>query len=354
MSKNIIRKIIHIDMDCFYAAVEAREDPTLKSKPLAVGGANKRGVLCTCNYIARKFGLHAAMPTSRALQLCPDLVVVAPNMHLYKVVAREIQAIFFQFTDLVEPLSLDEAFLDVTNCKQCKGSATLIAKEIKRRISATQKLTASAGVGPNKFLAKIASDWNKPNGVFVITPEQVDTFMPKLPVNKIFGVGKVTATKLNNNGITTCLDLQKLSLVELKQLCGGTWGMRLYDLCRGIDERPVEPNRIRKSLSVERTFFNDISELDDCINKLPELLSELQKRLQNVDRPIKNQFIKIKFHDFTHTTVEAAATELSLDIFISLFHKGYLRQQKPVRLLGLGVRFCEPKPSQCQQESLEF
>ena len=354
MSKNIIRKIIHIDMDCFYAAVEARENSSLQSKPLGVGGVNKRGVLCTCNYIARKFGLHAAMPTSRAMQLCPNLVMVSPNMSLYKEIAHEIRAIFYQFTDLVEPLSLDEAFLDVTDCKQCKGSATLIAKEIKRRIHAAQKLTASAGVGPNKFLAKIASDWNKPDGVFVITPEQVKTFMPKLPVNKIFGVGKVTAAKLNNNGITACLDLQKLSIAELKQLCGGTWGIRLYDLCRGIDERPVEPNRIRKSLSVEKTFLNDINELDDCINKLPQLFAELKQRLRNINRPIKTQFIKIKFHDFTHTTAEATATELSLDYFVSLFHRGYLRQQKPIRLLGLGVRFREPKSNHSQQESLAF
>ncbi len=354
MLNNHINKIIHIDMDCFYAAVEARENPSLQFKPLAVGGVSKRGVLCTCNYIARKFGLHAAMPTNRALQLCPGLIMVPPNMCLYKEVSREIRAIFHQFTDLVEPLSLDEAFLDVTDCKQYKGSATLIAKEIKRKIHATQKLTASAGVGPNKFLAKIASDWNKPDGIFVITPEQIDTFMPKLPVNKIFGVGKVTAAKLNKKGISTCLDLQKLSLAELKQLCGGTWGLGLYDLCRGIDERPVEPNRIRKSLSVERTFLNDINELGDCINKLPELFSELQNRLKNLNMPIKTQFVKIKFHDFTHTTAEAAATELTLDQFISLFHKGYLRQQKPIRLLGLGVRFCEPKSSNCQQESLAF
>lgn len=360
-----MRKVIHIDMDCFYAAIEARDNPKLKNQPIAVGGTSKRSVLCTCNYIARKFGIHAAMPTAQALQLCPNLVIIEPRMSAYKEVSRAINQIFHEFTDLVEPLSLDEAFLEIIKGEQyeatCRGgsrtaraknnpvndniskfknSGTLIAKEIQKRIYESQGLTASAGVAPNKFLAKIASDWNKPNGLFVITPDDIDAFMLQLPITKIFGVGKVTAQKMHDLSIQTCGDLQQLSLLDLKQHFG-TWGIKLYDLCRGKDDRKVEPNRNRKSLSTEITFINDLNNIEDIINEAAKLFIELKHRLKKTNTPIKKQFIKLKFTDFKTTTVETIVAELTLDTFEELCFEGFKRHNKPIRLLGLGVRFDE-------------
>lgn len=245
------KKIIHIDMDCFYAAVEERDQPEYRGKPLAVGGsADRRGVLCTCNYAARQFGLHAAMPTKRALALCPELILLPVNMDKYRQVSKAIHQIFRNFTLRIEPLSLDEAYLDVTDCTLLHGSATLIAREIKRQIKQQLSLTASAGVAPNKFLAKIASDWRKPDGLFVITPDEVTDFVADLPIDKLAGVGKVTAQKLHQQGMVTCRDIQPYTCLELQHKWGKL-GQRLYELCRGVDERSVEPNRIRRSLSVE-------------------------------------------------------------------------------------------------------
>lgn len=226
------RKIIHIDMDCFFAAIEIRDNPLLKNKPVAIGGLpENRGVLSTCNYIARKYGLHSAMPSVRALQLCPKLILLPVKMEKYKAASKVLYRIFKQYTPLVEPLSLDEAFIDVTDCQYCKGSATLIAETIKRRIKKELKLTASAGVAPNKFLAKVASDWEKPDGLFVITPDKIDLFIQKLPIEKIFGVGRVTAKKLHAVQIKTCHDLQQFSLAQLQEKFG-KMGERFYDLCR--------------------------------------------------------------------------------------------------------------------------
>lgn len=345
-------------MDCFYAAIEIRDNPSLQGKPVAVGGkAKNRGVICTANYIARKFGIHSAMATAHATKLCPNLILLPINMTKYKKISTEIQKIFYNFTELVEPLSLDEAFLDVTQCSQFKGSATLIATAIRGQITLKHKLSASAGVAPNKFLAKIASDWNKPNGMLVITPKEVDTFMPKLPITKIFGVGKVTANKLKNLNLTTCADLQKLSLNELISLCG-SFGSKLYELCRGIDYREVIPNRICKSLSVEETYAQDLNDPIIAIEKLKNLIIKLKFRLvtnsnKNLPQKIKKLFIKIKFYDFTHTSVECIANQIDLARYETLFHKGYMRQQKPIRLLGIGVRF-DNKPTNKQLEFAEF
>lgn len=351
------RKIIHIDMDCFYAAVEERDRPALRGKPLAVGGAaNQRGVLCTCNYPARQRGLHSAMPTSRALALCPELILLPVDMNKYRQVSQAIRRIFQEFTSLIEPLSLDEAYLDVTACSAFDGSATRIAMEIKRRIKAQLALTASAGVASNKFLAKVASDWRKPDGLWVITPAEVAEFVAALPIDKLSGVGKVTANKLRQQGILTCRDLQQY---DRSQLCDqwGKLGERFYTLCRGIDDRPVEPHRIHRSISVEHTFPVDLKNLAGAQTILPDLFESLQTRLaHHHDRFIKGQFIKIKFHDFTQTTAECVNPQLEFALFQQLLTQGFLRGQKPIRLMGLGVRFHnqEPKKNTWQQLSFSF
>ncbi len=335
------RKIIHIDMDCFYAAIEIRDNPLLNNKPVAVGGsANQRGVLCTCNYIARKYGVHSAMPTAMAYRLCPNLIVLPVNMPKYRQISSAIKNIFHQFTDLVEPLALDEAFLDVSNSPHCQGSATLIAQTIQKKIFTEHQLTASAGVAPNKFLAKIASAWNKPNGLFVITPEQVSEFVKTLPINKLFGVGKVTTLKLNQFNIFTCNDLYQYSLEFLIKHFGKL-GQQLYYQSRGIDNRPVQPHRLRKSLSVERTLQHDIVAPEEAIKIICELYQSLIIRLQEyaADLSIKNQFIKVKSSDFKLASAEIKSSQLDLEAYIDLFHKINLNHPKPIRLLGIGVHF---------------
>ena len=266
------RKIIHCDCDCFYASVEMRDDPSLVGRPLAVGGrANQRGVVATCNYEARAYGIHSAMATAQAMKLCPDLIVIPPAMEKYRLASRQIMDIYRSYTELVEPLSLDEAYLDVTDSPHCKGSATLIAQEIRQRIVATVGITASAGVAPNKFVAKIASDWNKPDGLFLVRPGEVDAFVAALPVKKLHGVGKVTTAKLNGLGVQTCADLRTWTMQELSHHFG-KFGERLHDLCRGFDNREVSNVHERKSISVEETYTPDVPDLAACIALLPELL----------------------------------------------------------------------------------
>ncbi|MBU0455509.1 MAG: DNA polymerase IV [Gammaproteobacteria bacterium] len=334
------RKIIHVDMDCFFAAIEMRDNPALRNKPVAVGGKpEQRGVLATCNYLARKYGLHSAMASARALRLCPKLVLIPVHMEKYKAVSKVIYRIFKQYTPLVEMLSLDEAFLDVTHCEHCHGSATLIAKTIKQRIKKELNLTASAGVATNKFLAKVASEWNKPDSLFVITPEQVDAFLKQLPVTKIFGVGQVTAKKLHAMQVVTCEDLQQISLEQLVAHFG-KMGARLYELSRGIDHRPVEPDRVSKSLSVEETFAQDLESYELCVSKLPTLIKRLNKRLQRVsDLIIYKQFVKIKFADFKRTTIETTTDHLDEELFTQLLQIRWQQWNKSVRLIGVGVRF---------------
>ncbi len=339
------RKIIHIDMDCFYAAIEERDHPEYRGKPLAVGGAaNQRGVLCTCNYPARQWGLHSAMPTSRALSLCPELILLPVDMNKYRQVSQSIRSILEEFTSLIEPLSLDEAYLDVTACPAFGGSATRIAMAIKHRIKDQLALTASAGVAPNKFLAKVASDWRKPDGLWVITPAEVAEFVASLPVEKLSGVGKVTANKLRQQGVLICQDLQPYDLQQLRE----TWGKlgeRLHSLCRGIDERPVEPHRVRRSLSVEQTFPVDLNSVSAVQTVLHDLFQSLQTRLaRHSDKPMKGIFVKIKFHDFTQTTVECSSQQLELTLFHQLLVQGAQRGKKPIRLIGLGVRFNDKQP----------
>ncbi len=349
-----LRKIIHIDMDCFYAAIEIRDNPSLAEKPVAVGGPpESRGVLCTSNYVARQYGVRSAMATATAYRLCKDLIVLPVDMPKYKKAAEHIHQIFKQYTDLVEPLSLDEAYLDVTASSHCKGSATLIAKEIRETIWNREKLTASAGVAPNKFLAKIASGWKKPNGLFVIKPNEVAEFIKTLPVDELFGVGKVTAEKLHKYGLKTCTDLQKKSLAELSDLFG-KFGKQLYEQSRGIDNREVMANRERKSISVEHTFPEDINNRDMCLAAISVLHEKLQSRLQQtgLSHLIKNQFIKIKFNNFRRVTAETTAHEINVDVFRKLFFEAYIKVKLPIRLLGIGVHFNSDADSTTQQFSM--
>lgn len=338
------RKIIHCDCDCFYAAVEMRDDPSLANLPIAIGGkSDRRGVVATCNYKARHFGVHSAMPTGQALKLCPDLVVIPGTMAKYREAALQIRQIFYRYTDKVEPLSLDEAYLDVTDCTECQGSATLIAQQIRAQIATEVGVTASAGVAPNKFLAKVASDLNKPDGQFVITPEEVDDFVQKLEVKRIFGVGKVTNEKLRRMGIITCGDLQQRNLIELVDKFG-VFGKRLHDLSYGRDERQVNSNSRRKSLSVEHTYSDDLPDQIACLAKLPDLLIELRSRLRRVDSDylVTKQFIKMKFNDFTTTTVERQMVSgLPVESFEALCQQAWIRGNRPVRLMGIGVRFID-------------
>lgn len=344
------RKIIHCDCDCFYAAVEMRDDPSLRNLPVAVGGrTNQRGVIATCNYEARRFGVRSAMATGQAFKLCPDLVLLPPAFEKYRAASQQILAIYRDYTDLVEPLSLDEAYLDVTvsdvtHAAQCNGSATLIAREIRARIEKEVGITASAGIAPNKFVAKIASDWNKPNGQFVVTPDQVDAFVAQLPVDKLFGVGKVTAEKLKQLGAYTCADLRAWSLLDLQRHFG-RFGERLYELCRGIDARAVEPERERKSISVEETYPNDVPNLAACRQQLPHLLAKLQERIQRAraERSANKLFLKIRFADFRQTTVECLGSVAQPALFAKLLETGFQRGQRPVRLLGIGVRLASEK-----------
>lgn len=340
------RKIIHLDMDCFYAAVEARDNPQLQGKPIAVGGSpDGRGVVATCSYEARQFGVHSAMPMGLALRKCPELVVVPGRMMVYQQVSAEIKAIFTEYTNLIEPLSLDEAFLDVSGSEHLQGSATLIAQEIRQRIWHSQQLTASAGVAPNKFLAKVASDWRKPNGQFVIRPQDIADFVRDLPVKRIPGVGRVTMLHMDKLNIQTCADLQQFSAADLA-LEFGKFGQRLYHLARGIDDRPVSTSSIRKSLSVEDTYGRDLPDLEACLSKVPALYAAFEKRLlkaqQRQFQLPKAVFVKLRFSDFQTTTVQTTSGVIRESLFIPLMQQAWQRGERPVRLLGLGAQFAEP------------
>ena len=333
------RRIIHVDMDCFYAAVEMREHPELAGKPIAVGGASGRGVLTTCNYPAREYGVRSAMPVFKAKQLCPQLVILPVRFSLYREASRKVRDIFERYTKLIEPLSLDEAYLDVTHHKR-RGAE--IAEEIRATIFAETGLSASAGIGPNKLIAKIASDWNKPNGQCVVSPSYVDEFMRDLPVRRIPGVGPKSAARLTELGIETCQQLQGCDKTELARQFG-SFGFELYQLSRGIDERLVQANRIRKSLSNERTFSHNIETLEDCEAALQrqygEMLDEL--RTSAADRKIAKIVIKLKFSDFRRTTAEISSHQPELNTYLRLLREAWGRSGEPVRLLGIGVRFAE-------------
>jgi DNA polymerase-4 len=345
------RAIIHLDMDCFYAAIEVRDRPSLRGKPVGVGGArDRRGVLTTCNYEARKFGVRSAMPTFMALQRCPNLIVLPTRFDVYRREAAIIRGILHRFTSLIEPLSLDEAYLDVTAHPGAPGP---LAQVIRGTIFGKTKLTSSAGIGPNKLIAKIASEINKPNGQFEVKLEQVPAFMNNLSVRKIWGIGEKTERKLEELGVKTCGELQRFSHSELVDLFG-KFGLDLYDLCRGIDHRPVEPHRPRKSLSTEETFAADLTTLDQCEEKLEELFQDLMADLAQKEstREIRKIFVKLKFNDFSRTTAERAGLAPTLEHFRVLLDEAFGRTGKPVRLIGVGVRFAETMPESSQLDLL--
>jgi len=345
-----LRKIIHIDMDCFYAAVEMREHPELKDRPLAVGGGSRRGVVTTCNYVARKYGVRSAMPGFMARQKCPHLIFLPVRFDLYRCESARIREILLEYSDLMEPLSLDEAYLDVSHQERY---AWTLAREIRQKIVETTGCTASAGVAPNKMLAKIASDWKKPNGQFAITPDQVHHFMADLPVKKVWGVGPKGVEKFRAMGIETCGQLQQLSRTELARRFG-RWGEELYTLCRGQDDRPVRPNRPRKSLSNERTYSDFLHTEEAGQRALEELVRELEEDLLTKarEREIHKAFVKVKFSDFTRTTRECIDPHPALETFSRLFREARSRSSHPIRLLGAGVRFkpVDESPDQRQQE----
>lgn len=354
MSKDLTyqpRKVIHIDMDCFYAAVEIRNKPHLQNKPVIVGGPDcKRGVVCAANYEARKYKVRSAMPIWQALNKCPNLVLLPVDMQTYKDVSESIHQIFKRYTEIIEPLSLDEAFLDVSNCSLHNSSATLIAHAIRKDIYKQEGLTTSAGVSFNKFLAKVASDWHKPNGQFVIRPEDSDSFVSQLPVGKIYGVGRVMEKKLHKLGIITCTNLQQLSINTLIDIFG-KYGSILYYLSRGIDNRVVQNIRPIKSVSVEETYYDNIKTIEVCKEKIQTLYTRLLSRLSNkVNERIATLFIKLKFADFSQTTVEKKGSCPNLQIFSVLLEEAIKRKSAPIRLVGIGVKFAES--TQCQQ--LEF
>jgi DNA polymerase-4 len=332
------RKIIHIDMDAYYASVAQLDNPELIGKPIAVGGGGDRGVVSAASYEARKFGVKSAMSNVLAKQKCPHLIFVNSDFARYKELSAKIRKIFYEYTDLVEPLSLDEAYLDVTENKKGNPSANDIAREIRQRIYDETGLRASAGISINKFIAKVASDINKPNGQKTVHPDEVIKFLEELPVNKFYGVGKVTAAKMYNLGIFVGNDLKKKSLEELVKLFGKS-GTHYYNIVRGIHNSAVKPNRIRKSLAAERTFFENISSEVFMIEKLEKIADELEKRMLKSDTKGKTITLKIKYSDFTQQTrSKTISTFMQTKKEFFPVVKELLYQDKlvnSVRLLGL-------------------
>lgn len=335
------RKIIHVDMDAFFASVAQLDNPELKGKAIAVGGSSDRGVIAAASYEARKFGVKSAMASSIAARRCPHLIFVKHDFARYKELSLQIREIFYEYTDLVEPLSLDEAFLDVTENKKGLKSATLIAKEIRKQILEKTGLTASAGISINKFTAKIASDINKPNGQKTITPEEIEPFLEQLPISKFFGVGKVTAEKMKKTGIFYGKDLKSKSEKFLSERFGKA-GRHYHRIVRGIHLTPVKPHRQRKSVGIENTYSEDLETPEDCIPKLEELSIGLTNRLLKSNFKGRTITLKIKYSDFKTQTRSYTPEEVIdfnqsslLDLGKELLNKESLRTS--VRLLGLSI-----------------
>lgn len=334
-------------MDCFYAAVEMRDNPRYRNMPIAVGGdPKKRGVVATANYLARQYGIHSAMSTAQAINLCPHLIVIPGRFNVYKEVSGQIHQIFKRYTELIEFVSLDEAYLDVTDCLLFHGSATLIAQDIRQIIAKELNLTASAGIAPLKFLAKIASDINKPNGQFVIVPDKVTQFITDLPLKKIPGVGKVTEKRLAELGLIYCRDVIDYDLSKLLNQFG-KFGRILYERCNGIDDREINNDRQRKSVGVERTIAHDLYSWEACLTIFDSLYSELETRLSKVraDFSIARQGVKFKFHDFQITTQEHIYPKLNKQDLINqayqIWHER--RKDRGVRLIGFHVTLIDPQ-----------
>ncbi len=340
------RKIIHIDMDAFYASVEQRDNPDLRGKPVAVGHGEARGVVAAASYEARKFGVHSAMPSVTAIRKCPDLIFVKPRFDIYKTVSNQIREIFAEYTPLIEPLSLDEAYLDVTENHKGIDIATTIAEEIRTKIKEVTRLTASAGVSYNKFLAKMASDQRKPDGLFVITPKNGPGFVEVLPVNKFHGVGPATAERMRQHGIETGLDLRSKSLAFLQQHFGKS-GPYFYGIARGIDGREVRADRERKSVGAEDTFMEDIDRIDFARGELPPLIEKVWRHCQAHRLSGKTVTLKVKYSDFEQATrsrtvnAPVSSGEDILEIANQLL-TSVAPFRKPVRLLGVTLSSLTP------------
>lgn len=337
------RKIIHIDMDAFYASVEQRDNPKLKGKPVIVGGSPKgRGVVATCSYEARRFGIHSAMPSNIAYVRCPHAVFIPPRFDVYQKVSYQIREIFKRYTDIIEPLSLDEAYLDVTHNKKDIQYATTIAKQIKIDINKEIGITSSAGVSYNKFLAKIASDYKKPNGLTVITPKQAQEFIDNLPINKFFGVGKVTAKTLNMMGVNTGYDLRNMDLIQLENIFKKK-GYDMYNFARGIDNRPVQNSRERKSVGSESTFISNVSFDSDELNEhIKDVVNDVYRRLKNINKCGKTITIKIKYEDFKQIT-KRKTVEFPIYTYDDIFKNANIliesakNKEKQIRLIGITI-----------------
>ena len=336
-----IRKIIHVDMDAFYASVEQRDDPQLRGKPVIVAWKGNRSVVCAASYEARAFGVRSAMPAVRAERLCPTGIFLAPDFTRYRDVSKSVREIFKRHTDLIEPLSLDEAYLDVTENKTGLPTATLVARTIREQIRQELNLTASAGVAPNKFLAKLASDWRKPDGLFVIQPEAVDAFLLPLPVGRLPGVGKVNEEKLAELGIKTVGELRSLERANLEREFG-RYGVRLYELARGIDENPVVPDRPTQSISVEDTFQEDVllAETEPMIRRLAEKLWSASRQEPRIARTVvlklKTSEFKILTRSHTGSAPPSSRDELT-EIALKLRERVTLDPQQRYRLVGVGL-----------------
>jgi DNA polymerase-4 len=336
-----VRKIIHIDMDAFFAAVEQRDDPSLRGQPVAVGGGGLRGVVASASYEARSFGVRSAMSGIHARRLCPSLIFVKPHFEKYREVSRQIREIFYAYTDLVEPLSLDEAYLDVTENKPGIASAMRIAMNIRQEIEAQTGLTASAGVSFNKFLAKVASDINKPNGMKVILPEEAEAFMDTLPIRKFHGIGEVTADKMHRMGIRTGADLRRFEHLELVRRFGRS-GDYYYRIVRGEDRRQVRPNRVRKSIGAERTFAEDLQQLGALQERLVGIVGILFRHMQQHQNFGRTLTLKMKTADFhIYTRSKTFQSELKEELQLQEQASELLQQNwpegLPIRLLGVSV-----------------
>ena len=335
------RKIIHVDMDAFYASVEQRDDPQLRGKPVIVAWRGNRSVVCAASYEARSFGVRSAMPAMRAERLCPAAIFLAPDFTRYRAVSHSVREIFKRHTDLIEPLSLDEAYLDVTESKTGLPTATLVARTIREQILQELNLTASAGIAPNKFLSKLASDWRKPDGLFVIKPDDVDAFLLPLPVRRLPGVGKVTGEKLAKLGVESVGDLRKLDLLALEQDFG-RYGLRLYELARGIDESEVIPDRPTQSISVEDTFEHDVplSETETMIRRLAEKLWSTSRKESRIARTVvlklKTSEFKILTRSHTQGSAPSSCEELTV-IALKLRDRVDLGPKQRYRLVGVGL-----------------
>jgi DNA polymerase-4 len=353
-----MRRILHVDMDAFYASVEQRDDPSLKGKPVAVGGSpTGRGVVAAASYEARAFGVHSAMSMARAVRLCPSLVIVRPDFQKYRAASNAVFSIFRDVTPLVEPLSLDEAYLDVTENAWGETLATTVARRVKARILEETRLTASAGVAPNKFLAKVASGWKKPDGLTVISPERVEPFLQQLPVDALWGVGPVTAKKLRARGIERLVDVRATDAQVLREAVGSMadW---LRQLSNGIDERPVTPHREAKSSGSENTYPEDLTDPEVIRQEVAEMASHAVGWLARKDLFARTVTIKVRYADFTTVTRSHTAAPTRDQTEIAVRAVGLLAKteagRRPVRLLGVSVHNFSAEPTQAPRDRLPF